>query len=517
MQVAKLLKADTSLALDREAENWGFDTFALVEAAGRSCAGALIKAFPSLFSEPPETLVFAGSGNNGADALVTLRALLLWGKVRPENSRVIINKEPREEEHNPRAAAFRSLRKMGVHVQVWNSGGRGPSFSAGVRLIIDGIAGTGVQGPLRGSAAAMAGALNTLPESAFVVSLDIPSGNSDAWEPGMPLVKAAATVAIEPLKRCLYTPAARSAVGMIIPAGGIFPESLAASFGGDELLEWERARRSIPAIAPEAYKYRRGVVEIHAGSAGSAGAARIAARGAQAAGAGLVRLVVDRELYPILASSAAGVMVAPENRGESRFSPDALLLGPGWGRGACRELILEEALEKEKAGLPLVLDADAITLARDKVFSGRTILSPHPGEFTAFTGLSPEEVSRGPWELLAETARKRNAVILFKSHVLIIVSPDGRFAVVDGMCPALGAGGSGDLLAGICAALAARTAQAGCFDGFVAASAAAALFMEAGKTLARRITDPLEIADKAADLAGEAWLKPAFFEGLHGK
>jgi NAD(P)H-hydrate epimerase len=270
---------------------------------------------------------------------------------------------------------------------------------------------------------------------------------------------------------------------------------------------WDYARTLIPPVRGDSYKYSRGLVEIRAGSPGAAGAARIAARGAQAAGAGLVRLLADPAIQSVLAASVApGVMVGsnadvPE---VSRFTPDALLLGPGWGRGVERTRSLEEALALEEAGTPLVLDADAVALAKDRVFHGNVLLTPHPGELAAYSGIPKEELLANPAPHLLALAREKKAVILFKSHVMIVASPDGRLGVVDGMNPVLSAGGSGDLLAGFCAALAAR--RGGEDAGLYAcALAGAGLLMRAAQGI-RRFVDPLELADRAAELAGEAWL-----------
>ena len=91
----------------------------------------------------------------------------------------------------------------------------------------------------------------------------------------------------------------------------------------------------------------------------------------------------------------------------------------------------------------------------------------------------------------------------------MIAAPDGRLGVVDGMTPGLAAGRSGDLLAGLCAAIAARMAYEGTYCGYTCAAAAASLLIESGRSeeIKSRFTDPLELADKIADLAGEAWLK----------
>jgi NAD(P)H-hydrate epimerase len=538
-----LVSAETSAALDAEAQSeWGFNVFSLVEAAGRSCAQVFAGAFPRFFGKdrPSRITVAAGSGNNGADAMIMLRYWILSGLADSSASALVVSRMSKGGENYPRAEILKSLKKMKIPILVWDgdvgeaAGRASDDILAHSDLIVDGISGTGLRNVLKGAPLEMVKAINAhknnpsrntpFRKQPFVVSVDMPSGNWDGWEPEMPIVKADVTLAIEPRKYCIYTPAARPYGGQILPVGGIFPPAIAAGYKGVELLEWESVRERISKIRPEVHKNERGTVEIRAGSPGSTGAAMIAARGAQAAGAGLIRLVVDADIYPILASHMGGIMVAPATENEnaslaplgSRFQPDAVLLGPGWGIKPGRELILEKAMALEKKGTPLVLDADAIELARDKVFSGNTILTPHPGEFSRYTGLGREELLRRPCPVLQQYAHERKAVILFKGHVITIAAPDGRVGVVDGMTPGLAAGGSGDLLAGFCAAIAARMAKEGRrFDAYTSAAAASALLVASAKTgeLTSRFIDPLEAADKAADLAGAAWLCGDFAHG----
>jgi NAD(P)H-hydrate epimerase len=440
--------------------------------------------------------------------MVLLRALILEGYTESALSRVWINRLPSADERNPRSLAFFSLGKMGVPSFAWNAPGDFSDFD----ILIDGITGAGLSGPLRGAALEMAGGLNGR-KGPLAVSIDVPSGCFDGWEPGMPMVKADAVLAIEPVKAALYCPAARPHCGAILPVKGIFPRTLLDGIEGPRLYGWKDASALIPPVPQAAYKYERGLVEIRAGSPGAAGAARIAARGAQAAGAGIVRLVVDPSIHPMLAAGAGGIMVAPDvpEPEADRFVPAAILLGPGWGRTPGRERLLERALQREEGGTPLVLDADAIALAGTRIFHGKTILTPHPGELAAWAGIPKEEVLSRPLPLLSRLAAERNAVILFKSHVLYAVSPDGRAAVVDGMMPELGSGGSGDLLAGFCAALAAR---AGVFE---AAAAAAALLIESAACAQPRFTDPLELAGRASRIAGRAWLPGRGKTGRRGR
>ncbi|MDR2149749.1 MAG: bifunctional ADP-dependent NAD(P)H-hydrate dehydratase/NAD(P)H-hydrate epimerase [Spirochaetaceae bacterium] len=498
----KLISTETAHKLDTTmAQAWGLNAFALVEAAGRLCAKALIEHVPSLWSAPARVVVLAGSGNNGADAMVMLRALIIAGKASAESA-IIINRFPPETADTPQTANFLTLTKMTVPSFIWDKSVL--RILKNADIIIDGIVGTGLSGPLNGTLKEMVLAVAQM--KCCLVSIDIPSGLYEEWRPDSPVVPATFTLAIEPLKGMLYRPSYRRFSGEIIPISGIFPELLINTLPGNELLSWEDSQKHIAKIMPDAYKYDRGVVEIHAGAAGSAGAARIAARGAQAAGAGLVRTIVDDSLYPIVASPADGIMVVPASNLDKRFTPHALLLGPGWGIKPDRQAVIQEALTQEEAGVPLILDADGLFLTRSSVFHGNAILTPHLGEASAIAGTPREEILADPEYFALKLASAKNATIIIKGHVIVIADPKGTVAYLDGMLPVLATGGSGDLLAGFCAALAARMYRNHSFDGYTVASASAALLIAAACATGKRFIDPLELADTAAALAGKAWL-----------
>jgi len=511
-----LISTAGAKALDGEASaQWGLNPFALVEAAGRGCAGA----FDRIYTHEKRKLsiiVFAGKGNNAADALVMLKALILERYALSSACAVFAAQisEPSSDGGTPLSEAMLAVQKLGVPVTAWEptAAAAAAAALAETDVVIDGIAGTGLTGSLRGFALEMAELINAASQNKnqpFVVSIDLPSGCFDGYCVGETIVKAHATLAIEPRKFCLYTPAARPYAGTIIPVEGIFPPALIDTYREAELVEWESAAAMIPPVPPTAYKYERGLVEIRAGSPGATGAALLAAQGAQAAGAGLVRLIVDPSLYPIIAPGCSGIMAVPggasdDDTENKRFTPNAVLLGPGWGRGEDRMRLLESYLPLERQGLPLILDADAIALAKDITFNGNALLTPHPGEFAAYTSLFKDEFLNNPLPALRRCAAEKKVHILFKSHVLYAVSPDGRIGVIDGMNPALAAGGSGDVLAGLCAAIAAR----GSVDMHACACAAASLLIQAAKAkdIAGTFFDPAELAKAAAAIAGAAWL-----------
>ena len=532
-----LCGAENAQALDREALEWGLNEFSLVEAAGRICADFFRTLPPHNEKAGSGTAIFpfaavlAGSGNNAADALVMLRTLIINQYFDPSGVRIFCTKFPQElPVRTPLSNALVAVQRLGVSINKWNVDSK--EFLIQADIIIDGIAGTGQKGPLHGTAAEMVDTVNCVKAAGKqprVISIDVPSGNFDGWKPGMPVINADSTLAIEPAKLCLYNPASRPSAGQIISVRGIFPPELIEKYREASLRDWKNCCQGIAPLKPDAYKYQRGVAEIWAGSSESAGAAMLAARGAQAAGAGLVRLIVDPSIYAVLAPNSGGIMVTAQadspvsaagcadSTAARRFTPDAILAGPGWGRGEDRSRLLEKFLQAEAQGCPLILDADAIALARDICFNGNTLITPHPAEFAAYTGLPVQEILANPAPILRQYAAQKNVHILLKGHVLYIASPPrpgtdptvkSKLSVLDGMNPALAVGGTGDVLAGFCAAIAGRMAAENSLNLHECAVVSASLLLEAGMTanIRKKFIDPLELARSAADIAGGVWL-----------
>jgi NAD(P)H-hydrate epimerase len=203
-----------------------------------------------------------------------------------------------------------------------------------------------------------------------------------------------------------------------------------------------------------------------------------------------------------------------------RFKADAMLLVPGWGCSDYHKAVFENVLQKEKDGTPLVLDADAIAMAKGMRFSGNTILTPHTGEFSRLVGRKLTANLTNLTNLVKEYAEKLNAVIVLKASDMLIAAPSGELRLVRGGLPVLAAGGSGDLLAGFTVSIAARMAAGlakvtersdSCNRTFGtvlfdAACAAASLLEECARRTGKRFADALELADLARSIAGEAWL-----------
>ena len=198
---------------------------------------------------------------------------------------------------------------------------------------------------------------------------------------------------------------------------------------------------------------------ILAGSEGYTGAPVLAARAALRTGAGLVFLGVPRDIYPIAAVKCDEAMPFPlsEDHGailDRAAGCDAVLIGPGLGRKPETETLILRLLEELE--VPVVLDADGINALAGHidVLDGRkapTVLTPHEGELARLTGCGLPVRERV--EAAQRFAAAHRCTMVLKGHGTVTAAPDGRVWVNPTGNPGMAKGGSGDVLAGMTAAL----------------------------------------------------------------
>ena len=215
----------------------------------------------------------------------------------------------------------------------------------------------------------------------------------------------------------------------------------------------------LPRRPRQAHKGDFGRLLILAGSEGYTGAPVLAARAALRTGAGLVFLGVPRDIYPIVAVKCDEAMPFPlpeDHRAilDRAAGCDAVLIGPGLGRRPETEQLVLELLEELE--VPVVLDADGINALAGHidVLDGRrapTVLTPHEGEFARLTGCSLPIGDR--LSAARDCAAAHRCTVVLKGHGTVTAAPDGRVWVNSTGGPGMAKGGSGDVLAGMTAAL----------------------------------------------------------------
>ena len=216
----------------------------------------------------------------------------------------------------------------------------------------------------------------------------------------------------------------------------------------------------LPRRAVNSHKGDYGRLFLLAGSRGYTGAAALCARAAVRGGAGLVTVAVPEDIYPIVAVKCDEAMVwpLPEDDGavlEKAKGCDAALIGPGLGQGERAERLVLALLRM--LDCPVILDADGINIISRHIDmlderTGETVLTPHEGEFARLTGCPlpvRDRVGMARW-----FAQSHHCTLVLKGHRTVTAFPDGTCAVNPTGNPGLAKGGSGDVLAGLMAALA---------------------------------------------------------------
>jgi len=220
------------------------------------------------------------------------------------------------------------------------------------------------------------------------------------------------------------------------------------------------------------HKYARGAALILSGPAHRTGAARMAARAALRAGAGIVAVASPPEAVAANAAHLTAVMIEPfsDAKGFETLLEDgrrrAIALGPGAGVGAETRALVEAALTRPAPARTIVLDADALTsFAGDAECLGllirrgghSVVMTPHEGEFARLFKDVPG-ISKHDDKLARARAAARlaGAVVVLKGPDTVVAAPDGRAAIGWDLPPTLATAGSGDVLTGFVAGLAAQ-------------------------------------------------------------
>ena len=405
-----IVTAEQMRAAEARAIAAGTDVDKLMERAGAALADAAV-----LFAGKMRALILCGPGNNGGDGYVAARHLASKGI----EVRVAALSEPK-------SGAAKNARAQWPGEVETLSGETSPA-----PLIIDCLFGTGLKRGLEGIALDQLSRLCAA--SRISMACDLPSGvDTDS---GAELSAAPAfdmTVTFGALK-----PAHR-----LMPAMGKCGRVVLADIGIDAEADWwEIGPPEIPRLDPGGHKYSRGLVHALAGK--MPGPIALAATAAARAGAGYVRVSTSR---PIGGLPSAVVQLDTAEVNDERIG--CLLVGPGLGD---IPQVLTVALTSKA---PKVIDADGISLLGEpaRLQGQDAVITPHEGEFRQ---LFPDVDGTKP-ERAVEAARKSGSVGVFKGPDTLVAAPDGRLGFAPPAPPWLASAGTGDVLAGIIAAMRAR-------------------------------------------------------------
>ncbi len=201
-----------------------------------------------------------------------------------------------------------------------------------------------------------------------------------------------------------------------------------------------------------------GKVLIFAGSKGMTGAAVLCARAALRTGAGLVRVSVPEELFPILQIGVPeATCITRERLFEDLMQYSAIAIGPGLGDETRNGNLIKKIIYTTDK--PVVIDADGLNLLRDDLEAMRNaraklIITPHPGEAARLLDRKTAEINRDRLASAKGLAAVTGAVTVLKGAGSVVATPEGKTYINTTGNPGMATGGSGDVLTGVIAALA---------------------------------------------------------------
>lgn len=412
--------------------------------------------------------VFCGVGNNGGDGFAVARILLTHGY----DAYVFVLGDLSGLTEDA-AKNYEMFEKMpGRCIQISDIEDYKGSGAPRPAIIIDAIFGTGLAREVSGIYRDVIEMVNR--SGAYVISADIPSGIDGGTGQALGCaVKADITVTFQYPKIGHFLFPGRDYAGRLkIVKIGVDDGAEHILKGFVTVYESDGAGLQLGKRAQNTNKGDFGRLLIIAGSYGMAGAAVLCAKAAVRAGAGLTTVASCHEVVDILQASVPeatckaitseqGVLVHHSIFDIERAikGKTALAAGPGLSLGNDMRAIVEHIIQNHN--IIKVLDADAINAIAGHADvllekEGQIILTPHPKEFAGLIDGSLKSVLENPIHHAREFAKKYGVVLVLKGATTVIANERGDITLVCAGSPGMSKGGSGDVLTGIIAGMAAQ-------------------------------------------------------------
>jgi NAD(P)H-hydrate epimerase len=436
--------------------------YAAMERAGSALASSLIEDLKCLSPYPKQldVLVLGGKGHNAGDAFIALEELSHFFPVG--NVDIILACERDE----MRPLALRALMSLSCPVSYIRDPEDILLKEHAYDLCLDGLLGLGGSGIVREPVRTILQSVSNNESIRFRAAVDVPSGLTE--ESADIVFEADATYMCGIPKKVLFEDFAAPYRGRLRYLDlGFYDEAEISGDVSDELLNANILEPLNKLRKACSDKRTYGHLVVFAGSYCMPGALLMALKGALRSGVGLVTAMAPKRAIEMLGHAVPEVMWIPldvhrdntlnvrKSFSQIRKALDkatVFMAGPGMRMDSEMKEIMRGVLMEFP--LPVVLDASALQkevcdiLPERAAESGTVLMTPHMGELLRIMGrddrVTPEEVKA--------YARKSNAVIYVKGSVGYITDGNRIFYMPYGS-PVLARGGSGDILAGLCAGL----------------------------------------------------------------
>lgn len=497
----KIFPTDKVKELDQYTiQNEPISSIDLVERA----ATVFIHEFCRRYSKQTRVIIFAGQGNNGADALAIARLL------KDECYRVetyLFNPT----EHVSFDCDINKQRLLDMERVEFTEvvAGFDPPVLSDRDVVIDGLFGSGLNRPLTGGFAAMVSYINQ--SEATIVSIDIPSGlfgEDNRMNDKEAIIRANLTLTFGFPKLAFFLPENAQYVGeWKVLDIGLHPDIVEMTSTSFSLVTEEDVSAVFQPRERFAHKGTFGHALLIAGSRGKMGAALLAAQACLRSGAGMLTVHVPQCGEQIMQNGFPEAMLSfdPHQEYFTTVPDTAVYSAIGIGPGLAQHLESASALERllQPNGKPVVIDADALNLiASNKDLLNRipprSIITPHPKEFDRIVG-----ESNSSYERLVKAqsfAIEHKLCIVLKGAYTATCTSTGKVYFNDSGNPGMATAGSGDVLTGIILGLLTQGAEPE-----TAAVAGVFIHGTAGDLAATYRSEESMIAGDITDMLGKAF------------
>lgn len=497
----KIFATDKVKELDEYTiQNEPISSIDLVERA----ATMFMHEFCRRYSKQTRIVIFAGQGNNGADALAIARLLkdesykvetFLFNPTGHLSFDCELNKQ-------------RLMTQERVEFTEVTAEFTPPQLTER-DVVIDGLFGSGLNRPVTGGFAAMINYINQ--SDAPVVSIDIPSGlfGEDNRANDMEaVIQADFTLTFGFPKLAFLLPENEPYVGeWKVLDIGTHPDAIDNTPTLYHLIQEEDIAAALQPRTRFAHKGTFGHALLVAGSRGKMGAAVLAARACLRSGAGMLTVHIPQRGEQIFQTALPEAMLSfdPHKEFFTTVPETSAYAAIGIGPGLAQHLESAAAMERllQPTGKPVVIDADAINLIASNNdllnrIPPRSILTPHPKEFDRIAG-----ESNSSYERLGKAhtfAMNHKLCVVLKGAYTAVCTPGGNIYFNSTGNPGMATAGSGDVLTGVILGLLSQG-----YEPETAAVAGVFLHGTAGDLAAVYRSEESMIAGDITDMLGKAF------------
>jgi len=413
-------------------------------------------------------LAVCGNGNNGGDGIAAGRILYLQGY---QVAILFIGEE--EAATRQTKLQLEIAKNLGIPIAYNN-------YKPGeYTILIDAIFGVGLSRPVVGEQAKIIEAMNRT--DAVVFSVDMPSGIiADNGSVAGVAVRADYTTTFGCQKQGLLLYPGVEYAGEVTVADIGFPGSAVQQAEPDTFYYSMEDLKQLPARKHNGHKGTFGKVLVIAGSKGMSGACYLSAKAAYRTGAGLVKVLTASDNRSIIQTLLPEALFSSYDDCQSIEGTKALIehvawatvivIGPGLGQSETAAYLLQTVLKAAK--VPVILDADGINMlakrldtisedskARIDALSrwgmASIILTPHLMELSRLIHVPVDQISKNLIDTASQCSYNNNLIYVVKDARTIVTYQGERYINVSGN-DGMATGGSGDVLTGVIAALAAQ-------------------------------------------------------------